>query len=334
MMKRILLIALACLAAGTASADVSNEIVLGLEGDSSKEVTIDAGGTTADVSDRVENKNVLFGVAYTRFFEPLKDDGTHIDLRRFLQHPSTISVGLAFRGTADKDARNPLLTDENSTISSMLTLGGELYVSTGTGFLLTLGGGSGTHKDKINGVTQPETDVTVGMFRLGVRQYVTPNAEIHLSLNSESSESTPPGAATITTDRNVLLLGAQGVIRNMVGLLFELGGGSKEVKSTLKTEYDVAEVNAEIALYAVPQWTFRLALELAAEEQENAPSGFSHKHTTVRTTLAARYWFSERIGFELPLYATTTEDTTGTPLGETKTTGENSGAGLYATLRF
>ena len=95
MTTRILMIALLCLAAGTALADVTNEVVVGFEGDGTTEVT-DAAGN--DITDEKKIGNSQLSGRYTHFFTPLKDDEKPIELRRFYQHPSSLSVGLAFFG--------------------------------------------------------------------------------------------------------------------------------------------------------------------------------------------------------------------------------------------
>lgn len=63
-------------------------------------------------------------------------------------------------------------------------------------------------------------------------------------------------------------------------------------------------------------------------------AGYEHKTTTARTTLAGRYWFSERFGMELPLYAESIEKKYVDPSGTAKITTMNTGIGLYAAFRF
>jgi hypothetical protein len=72
-MKRwILVIALICLAAGIASADVANEVIVGLEGDSTSDVTSSTG---VDLNSKLDTKNSLFTVQYTHFFTPHTAEG-------------------------------------------------------------------------------------------------------------------------------------------------------------------------------------------------------------------------------------------------------------------
>jgi hypothetical protein len=339
MKKWIVLGVLAGLIAGAAAADVSNEIVVGLEGDSTREAESSVNGAKADLNGKLEIKHALYGVRYTRFIEPLRDDGAAIDLRRFLQHPSSLTVALSAIGTASNDYRDPLAADEQSTIAMAVNLGGEMFFKTGTGIFLSFGGGSGTDERHLNGVKQPEMDVELGFLDLGVRQYVAPSVELHLALRSESitTRDTGTGTSEDTSKKNVLMLGGEGIIGNVVGLKLDIGGGSREVthSSGMPTDkFDIARVNAEIALYAGKQWTFLLGVELESEEQTGLPSGFEQTTDTGRATLAARYWFSERFGLELPIHAETIEDTSVTPLAESKLTIRNSGAGLYAGFRF
>lgn len=271
---------------------------------------------------------------YTHFFSPLKDDGKPIDLRRFYQHPSTISAGLAFFDSSENDKTGFFETDTKTT-ASMLLLGGELYLPTNTGFFLNIGAGSGTTKENIGGTAQPEVDLGLGRFELGVRQYIGQSFAIHLRLDTESVESKPAGFDSTTSDRSLLLLGARGVISDLVGLAFEIGGGKREDETMgLTTKYDLAAVNFEIAGYFGKQFSARLALAAETQDLQDMAPGFEHTTTTGRTTLAAKYWFSERFGMELPLYWETIEHKTVYPGGEFADRTTNSGLGLYAAIRF
>jgi hypothetical protein len=328
MKKWIVLIALICLAAGTASADVSNEITVGLEVDSVDEAKDNTG---ADVTDKIENDNALFTVQYTHFFSPLKDDGKPIELRRFYQHPSTLSAGLALFGSEQKDSTF-LPADSSETDASLLMLGGELYFPTNTGLFLNLGVGSGTVKDNTGA---PETDLAIRRFELGVRQYIGESFALHLRLDSESLESEQSGSPTQKDDQAVFYLGGRGVIADVVGLALELGGGERELDAGgATTKFDVSAVNLEIAGYIGNHLSVRLAIEAEEEDMQGMAAGFEHTTTTGRTTLAARYWFSEKFGMELPIYSEKEEVKTVFPGGEFKSETTNTGLGLYAAIRF
>jgi hypothetical protein len=327
----IVIAALFCLAAVPAFADVSNEVVVGWEGDSVDEAKDNTG---ADVTDKIENDNALFVVQYTHFFSPLKDDGKPIELRRFYQHPSTLSAGLAFFGSEGKDSTT-LPADTTETNASVLMLGGELYLPTNTGLFLSIGAGSGTTKETFGGIAQPDTDHEIGQFGLGVRQYIGESFALHVRLDTESRRDKPSGLATTEDDKAVVFLGGRGVIADVIGLALELGGGEREVKGGgSTTKYDVGAVNLEIAGYIGKHLTIRLGIEAEEEDLQGMPSGIEHVTTTGRTTLAARYWFSERFGMELPLYSEKEEVKTVFPGGESKSETTNTGLGLYAFFRF
>jgi hypothetical protein len=134
----------------------------------------------------------------------------------------------------------------------------------------------------------------------------------------------------------VAYLGARGVIADVVGLMLELGGGKREdAYGGITIKYDVGAVNLEGAVYIGKQLSFRLGIESEAEKLTGAPAGVEHTTTTTRATLAARYWFSERFGMELPIYSEAIERKTATAgFGETKETMTNNGIGLYAAFRF
>jgi hypothetical protein len=197
---------------------------------------------------------------------------------------------------------------------------------------LSIGGGSGTSKDNLGG---PDTDLALGRFELGVRQYIGERFALHLRLDSESLESKTSGLATSTDDKAIVFLGGRGVIADVVGLALELGGGERELDAGgAKTKFDVAAVNLEIAGYIGKHLTVRLAIEAEEEDLQGMPAGIEHITTTGRTTLAARYWFSERFGMELPIYSEKEEVKTVFPGGEFKSETTNTGLGLYAAFRF
>lgn len=332
MKKCTLVVALICLAAGTVFADVSNEVIVGLEGDSTNEVTSSTG---ADLNDKIETSNSLFIAQFTHFFAPLKEDDKPIDLRHFYQHPTNLSAGLAIFGYTDKDSTNPASVFDGEGGGSMLLLGGEFFFPTNTGLFLNILGGSSTFEYTINGIAQPDAENEFSSLDLGVRQYVVPNVELHLRLSGQSSESTQSGQPKTTSDRSVTYLGARGVIADVVGLMFEIGGGELEnVRAGVTTKSDIGAVNVEVAGYIGKQLSVRLAIEVESEDRTGLPAGFEETNTTARTTLAARYWFSERFGMEVPLYSETSEDKTVSGGIETKETIKNGGMGVYAAFRF
>jgi len=323
MKKWILVIALICLAAGTAFADVSNEVIVGLEGDSTSEETYSAANP--------ETSNSLLIAQFTHFFAPLKTDDKPIELRRFYQHPTNLSAGLAFIGFTDKDDTSG---SDGEGGGSMLLLGGEYFFPTNTGLFLRITGGSSTFEETIGGIAQPDVESEFSTSDLGVRQYVVPNVELHLRLHGETTETTSSGFKS-TIEKNVTYLGAQGVIKDVVGLLFEIGGGEREDESGgITIKYDMGALNAEVAGYIGKQISVRLAVEVESAEMADPPAGVEHITTTARTTLAARYWFSERFGMELPLYSETIEAKNVVAGTESKESIKNGGIGLYASFRF
>jgi hypothetical protein len=335
MKKWIIIAACLCLAAGQAFADVSNEVIVGLEGDSSKEVKQTVGGLEVDISGAYETSNSQFVAQYTRFFDPLKDDDTPIDLRRFLQHPSTLSAGISAFGQTVKDGRG-LPIEEDHLRSGILFAGGEYFFPTDTGLFLSLGGGSGTMKEKLNGISQPDWDVSQGQYSFGVRQYIAPSVELHLAFNGQSAKLERAGMET-STKKNVTLLGVTGVIKNTVGLTFEIGGGKRTDAQTgfVDSEFDVGQVNLSGAVYVGKQLSFQLDLEGEGAKQTSGLLPWEeYSESTGRVTLSASYWFSERFGLQLPIYAETNEQKT-TMFGlETKFTTTSNGIGIYAGFRF
>ena len=333
MRKMIVIAVLFCLAAVPAFADVANEVVVGWEGDSTSNVE---SNVITDPESKIDTKNSLFTVQYTHFFTPLRDDDKPIDLRQFYQHPSTLSAGLAFIGMKDKDSTSPGFETDSKASAALLQFGGEYFFPTNTGLFLNIGLGGGTLEQTVAGVSRPDTDVALSMFDLGVRQYIGQSVALHLRFHGESTEFTQSGFPDETVDSGVTYLGGRGVIADVVGLMLEFGGGKVEDEQggiTIKS--DIAAVNFEIAGYIGKQLTLRLAIAAEEEKMTGAPAGVEHKTTTARTTLAGRYWFSERFGMELPLYAESIEQKDVFPvIGEQTLKTTNSGIGLYAAFRF
>jgi hypothetical protein len=326
----VVIAAMFCLAAVPAFADVSNEVVVGLEVDSVDEAKDNTG---ADITDKIENDNALFVVQYTHFFSPLKDDGKPIELRRFYQHPSTLSAGLVFFGSEGKNSTT-LPADTSEKSANILLLGGELYLPTNTGIFLSIGAGSGTTKETPGVGAPTDTDHEIGLFGIGVRQYIGESFALQVRLAAESREDKQAGA-TRTDDKAIAYLGARWVIADLVGLALELGGGEQEVKDPAgSSKFDVGAVNAEIAGYIGKHLTVRLAVQAESIDMQGVPTGVQHVTTTGRTTLAARYWFSESFGMELPIYSEKEEEKTVFPGGESKSETTNTGLGLYAFFRF
>ena len=331
-MKRLITIAvLACLAAVPAYADVSNEIIVGLEGDSTSKVE---SNFITDPKSKIDEKNSLFTVQYTHFFTPLKDDDKPIDLRQFYQHPSTLSAGLAFIGMKDKNHAFAGFETDTERSAAVLQFGGEYFFPTNTGLFLNIGFGGGTIDQTVNGVSRPEIDIAHSMLDLGIRQYIVPSVEFHLRYHGESTENTQSGSPDATRDIGVVYFGGRGVIADVVGLMLEFGGGKREDEFLGTTKYDIAAVNFEIAGYIGKQLTLRLSLEAEEEKETGMAAGNEHKITTARTTLAGRYWFSERFGMELPIYAESIEEKFIDPVGEANLKTTNTGIGLYAAFRF
>lgn len=333
-MKRLIAVAvLVCLAAAPAFADVSNEIVVGLEGDSTSKVE---SNFITDPKSKIDTKNSLFTVQYTHFFTPLKDDAKPIDLRQFYQHPSTLSAGLVFIGAKSKDNTFPGSETDTKVSAAVLQIGGEYFFPTNTGLFLNLGFGGGTADQTVAGVSQPETDIAHSQLDLGIRQYVIPELEFHIRYHGESTENKQSGFPDDTIDTGIIYLGGRGVIADVVGLTLEFGGGKVEdEQGGLTIKSDISAVNFEIAGYIGKQLTLRLAIEAEEEKMTDTPPGVEHKTTTARTTLAGRYWFSERFGVEVPIYAETVEQKDTFPvIGEQNVKVTNSGIGIYAAFRF
>ncbi len=331
MKKQMTFAFLICLAAGSAYADVSDEILAGWSETSLKEYKSEFNGTDMPVD--YESKSSSFSLSYTHLLEPLKDDETPIDLRRFLQHPSAISIGLfQSESSYNYTLQSPPMTEEAKTNAVTLSLSGELYFLSHTGLLLSGEGGSDTAKWTINGIASPDEKYDFRSSSIGVRQYVAPNVALHLVYDDSKTDAKTIGATT--TNRQVTSLGVLGVVDNMLALELELGRGTLQYKTTETDNYDVAQINAMIGIFIGKQLSFTLGISRETDEQTGLPAGFKSKTTMNSTTLAGSYWFSEGFGLELPINLFTAEARYVYPVGEGKTTSSYRGAGLYATFRF
>jgi hypothetical protein len=314
--------AMLCLVAGAATADVTNEVFVGFQGVGTTKVT-DAAGN--DITDVLKSGHSEFDLNYTHFFSPLKDDEKPYELHRFYQRPSTLSLGLSTFGFAQRDSRVPIAVRETKRGESMLVLGGELYFSTGTGLFLALGGGSGKEKTKIAGIDGPDTDIKLGSYNFGVRQYIGPEFLLQLRFSGDSTETTVAGFAKDKSETEVVLIGGRGVIRDTIALGAELGGGSRKDRvAGLDVNYDVGILNLQGDVYVGKQFSFGLLLESETQKRTTQPE---HKVTTGRSTLAFRYWFNEKVGLTLPFYGETVKDDTAGKM-------VSQGMGFYGTFRF
>lgn len=231
-----------CLSAGHSFADVSNQVIIGLEADSSKEVTGSAGGLSVDLTDSYKTANSQLTVEYTRLYTPLKDDETNIELRGFIQHPSSASIGLTAISQTTEDNTNPGSPSEGKGNVAALMVGGEYYFPTNTGLFLSLGGGNGKYEQTVNGTEQPDTDLNIIMYQFGVSQYIGSSVRLHISTSGESFKMEPGGSGTeIQSKQNLMHLGGKGVIANLVELSGEIGGGKRTDQRTgvADDEYDV-----------------------------------------------------------------------------------------------
>ncbi len=321
--------------AGQALADVSHEVIIGIEGDSSTEVKDSLGNLSLDQSDNYKVKNSLFRAQYTRFFDPLKDDDTPIELRRFLQHPTTVTTGIMALGQTVEDNTISTSRTNTETQASFLVLGGEYFFPTNTGLFLNLPLGSGKYKQKVNDVSQVDMDLDASNYELGVRQYLVPSVEVHLAFSGDSTRGKQDSFET-TQKRALTLLGVKGVIASTVGLSFEIGGGKRKATSTGSPDedFDAGRIQAGIAVYAGKNLSFSLDIKGDAAKQTGMASVEEHTESTARATLAATYWFNERFGLQLPIYSETTETKNIIASLEAKHTEKKGGIGLYAAFRF
>jgi hypothetical protein len=321
MNKWIVISVLLCFISLQARADVTNEVNVGVQGASSVKVT-DAGGT--DNTDKMEIRHSRLSGLYTHFFSPLRDDEKPMELRRFYQHPSSINIGLESNGYSQRDSRVPIAVQETKRGVGLLLLGGELYLSTNTGFFLNVGGGSGKEKITVAGVDLPETDIKVNRTDFGVQQYIGPEFRMHLRFHGESLKSTPAGQTRDTSERGVVYFGVRGVIRDTLSLAAEIGGGELKEEAGSSIRSDIGAVNLEGAVYVGKALAFRLAIEAETVKRTTPP-----EQTTkwARMTLDARYWFSERVGLVIPLTSETTKVD-----GQEQIT--SSGFGIYGNFRF
>lgn len=314
--------AMLCLMASTAMADVTNEVLAGFENDWPAKVT-DAAGS--DITDDMEIYNFLLLLQYSHFFAPLKDDAKSIELHRFYQHPSSISIGMAQKAHFVRHSTNPVLVRETKRLEPLYTLGGEYYFYAGTGLFLNIGGGSGREQTETAGVDGPQTELEVSRSEFGIRQYIGPEFLLQVRFQGDTTASTTAGSFKITSKTGLLLIGGRGVIRDTIGFGAEIGGGEEtEETGGARISYDMIMINLQGDVYVGREYSFGLKIEGETRKRTTQPE---HKVTTGRSTLSFRYWFSEKVGLTLPLYSEMVKDTLS---GDTI----SQGGGLYGTFRF
>lgn len=346
-MKLVPLGALLVLTSSSAFADVTHEIIMGIESDSSSKVTDDtvnkvfpALSSSTDLSDTVEESNSMFTLSYSYFLSPIKDDDTPIDIRGFYQHPSKVSVGIASINGDTNNRSDPALTVSSDMSATALMFGAEYYLPSDTGFMIGLGGGSGEITVNAGGAAKADVDLTI--FNLGIRQYAAKNVALHMLLSNEETSGDVDGIVqgSLKDTKKVATFGGRFVFNDRVGLLFELGRGEKESKSPFSTvankpdTYDVAEVKTELAFFGNKQFTMLLGVELSGQFQTGMPAGEAHEITESKVRLVPRYWFNENLGMEVGLYSISNEEKEETLLSSTTTTTTSGGIQLNVGYRF
>ncbi len=326
------------IASGPAFADVSNELMVGTESDSAQQIKGTLYNIHQDYSDYYRTANYETDLQYTRFFSPLRDDGTPIELRRFLQHPSTIFAGLGVVAAITKDYSDPLGFLERRGKNSLYAIGGELYSSGGTGLILDYGKGDGWQQEKMNGIIQPGTKIHLASSEIGVRQYVAPKLSIHLAVVEDSWSATQRYAADIESETRTTLIGAQGVLGESVDLAVELGRGHGSDKQS-GNDYLTYNVNqTDLTVTYLVGKHFSLALD-ADEERTNssAPGSYPSNYTEIEKTftVSPTCWFSEMLGVQVSLYTRLYKYEGAPVFGVLTVTDEkDNGIGAYASLRF
>jgi hypothetical protein len=207
----------------------------------------------------------------------------------------------------------------------MITLGGDYYFSTGTGLFLNIGGGSGREQTKTAGIDGPQKTIDVSRSEFGVRQYIGDEFLMQLRFQGETTDTTLAGFSKDTSETGLLLFGVRGVIRATLGLAAEIGGGERKDKfSGINVNYDVSMITLQGDVYVGREYSFGLKLEGETVKRTTQPE---HTVKTGRSTLTFRYWFSEKVGLTLPLYAETVkDDIAGKAISQ--------GMGFYGTFRF
>lgn len=344
MRKKIVLAVLLMLATvSLAYADVSNEFLISIDGSTVGEYKDknNLNGVTIDYKDKKKEGKATLGIQYTRFFSPLKDDGSSIELRRFHQHPSALAVQLGAFASVKEDNSNPLVLQEESYSVPFVGLNGEFYLPTNTGFLLSAMGGSGELKQKINNVeiTTGKADLKVREYQAGIKQYLFDALELGVTYSKQESIYAPKNTTSEYKEEKGVLSGhAQLIIANTVGLMAAYGGGTVEEGWTNSptTKSDYGEATGELQFYGGKIFSIRLGGTATAQKQRDMPAGSKIETTTAKGYISPKIWFGENVGLELTAYSTMKEDnskTTGPASDTTKSSTENGGE-INLSVRF
>ena len=328
---------------GTAHADVSNELIIGWAYASQTGFTgtLSGSGLTMDIPQDMSNRHDSFTASYTHFFKPLTSDDMPIELRRFSQHPSLLTVELFGSIWSGKDGGlAPTVNYEQR--STGLTIGAEYFLPSGTGFIVDLGGGIGTY-EWTRGAGLEGSSPRTFRYRFGVAQYVAPNAALHVE--GERQITMLAGSERSAMDRGILAFGARWAIGNLVGLSLDLGRGQEERHDgySVPIEYELSQLRAELTVYAGRHLSLRLTAEQETKEAPLTPDGHERRTEYTQVTTALKYWFGEQWALEVPVHVATAEYLDeaivmagGLPVGTfgLRTTTRSKGAGLFITHRF
>lgn len=344
MRKKIIVAVLSILTtASMAYADVSNEFLISVNGSTVGEYKDknNLTGVTTDYKDKKKEGKATIGVQYTRFFSPLKDDGSSIELRRFHQHPSALAVQLGAVSSVSEDTSNPLSKDETSYSIPLIGLNGEFYLPTNTGILLGAMSASGEWKQKINNVETSKADLKMGVFEAGIRQYLFDALELGVTYSSTETTYAPKNTTTEFKEKKGILTGrAKLILANTVGLMAAYGGGNVESSSNIPasttTKYDYGEATGELQFYGGKRFSIRLGGTATAQKQKEMAAGSKNETTTAKGYISPKIWFGENVGLELTAYSTKKEDnskSTGPASDTTKSSTENGGE-INLSIRF
>lgn len=244
-------------------------------------------GAGDNAAGTLDVKQSQFSIGYTRFFTGIETTETPYAVREFLQHPSTLSVGLDYtRRRLESTTSNQALRLEQG----VFYVSGIYYLDSDTG----IGGALMSHPGSTNYENIPATvnEVHSGStFTLTLHQYLTEAVRVGADLSSGGFRTKDSNEVQVDKyDETRLLAYVDALINEFYYIRAGIGTGEQEYDGGGTTDLSSFSLTAGV----FPSQ--RLGVFLTHEvETEDDPS---EETTITNTEVAGEYFFSDRTSLE------------------------------------
>lgn len=231
-----------------------------------------------------------FSFDYTRFFDDLAtDENTPYGAREFLQHPSSISIGLSsYAYIFEED----LSTYEVTYGVGSLFAGVEHYVSDTTGISLLLGSFGGEIKEEEFGLLTDKIDVDGGAFAIGLNHYIQDNISIGAGFISSSTEYDDGSPVVDELDENIFMFNVEGIF-DKLHVSVSLLTGNADWRDPLMEDDDISGHDIYLGVFTGQQNELYFVHENYKE---------SNSYKKVRNAIGDKVYVSENFFIRAELY--------------------------------